>query len=153
MYSKEEEKALRSAFWGTLTQKIQKYRSVSGRRINWFKYPTRLSDIYIRVEADRFGCRVCIDLQFRNPGIRELFYEQFLETKTVFENLMETEVKWYPSYTHSYGTEVARISVENTETNLFVQEDWIKMHNFIITHLRKIDEYWVDFGDLYTSLK
>jgi hypothetical protein len=153
MYSKEEEKALRSAFWGTLTQKIQKFRSISGRRVNWFKYPTGLNDIYIRVEADHLGCRVCIDLQFKDTGIRELFYEQFLETKTVFQNMIETEVTWNPNYEHQYGTKVARISMENTNTNLFVQDDWLEMHKFIIEHLKKVDSYWTDFGDLYTSLK
>ncbi len=152
MFTKDEEKALRSAFWGTLTDKIQKNRSISGRRINWFKYPTGLHDIYIRTEADSNGCRVCIDMQFKNSGIRELFYEQFLETKTVFQNIMETEVIWNPSHKHTYGTEVARISVENNHTNLFRQEDWPEMHEFIIHHMKKMDAYWNDFGELYITL-
>lgn len=152
MFSKEEEKALRSAFWGTLTTKAQKHRSVSGRRINWFKYPTGLNDIYIRVEADQHGCRVCIDMQFKNDGIRELFYEQFLETKTVFENTIGSPIIWNPHYKHPYGTEVARISMENNSTNLFKQEDWPEMHGFIINHLRKVDAYWEDFGELYKTL-
>ena len=152
MFSKEEEKALRSAFWGTLTNKIQKHRSASGRKVNWFKYPTHINDIYIRVEADQFGCRVCIDLQFKNDGIRELFYEQFLETKTVFENIMVSPVIWNPNFTHKYGTQVARISVENTSTRLFNQEDWPEMHEFLESHLRRVDEYWSDFDELYTTL-
>ena len=153
MFSKDEEKALRSAFWGTLTTKIQKYRSVSGRRINWFKYPTGLNEIYIRTEVDQHGCRICIDLQFKDAGIRELFYEQFLETKTVFENTMKSPIVWNPQFEHSYGTEVARISVENNTTNLFNQEDWPEMHTFIVTHLRRVDEYWEDFGELFKTLK
>lgn len=153
MFTKDEEKALRSAFWGSLTETIQKFRSVSGRRINWFKYPTGLNEIYIRTEVDQHGCRVCIDLQFKNEGIRELFYEQFLETKTVFENTMVSPIIWNPNYEHSYGTEVSRISVENNTTNLFRQEDWSEMQNFIITHLRRVDEYWEDFGELFKTLK
>lgn len=153
MFSKDEEKALRSAFWGTLTNKIQKFRSISGRRINWFKYPTGLNEIYIRTEVDQHGCRICIDLQFKNEGIRELFYEQFLETKTVFENTMKTEVTWTPNFMHPYGTEVSRISVENNTTNLFNQEDWSEMHSFIINHLRRVDEYWSEFGELFKMLK
>lgn len=152
MFSKDEEKALRSAFWQGLTNKAQKHRSASGRRVNWFKYPTRINDIYIRAEADTNGCRVCIDLQFKNAGIRELFYEQFLETKTVFENIMISPVVWQPNFEHEYGTQVARISVENTTTNLFVQEDWPEMQTFILNHLRRVDEYWNDFGELYTTL-
>lgn len=153
MYNKEEKKALTAAFWGTLTPKIQKFRSASGRKVNWFKYPTGLNDIYVRVEADQNGCRICIDLQFKNDGIRELFYEQFLETKTVFENTMETPVKWSPNYVHSYGTIVSRISVENNTTNLYNQETWMEMQEFIITHLKRVDEYWNDFGDLFKTLK
>lgn len=152
MFTKDEEKALRSAFWGSLTTKAQKHRSSTGRRINWFKYPTGLNDIYIRTEVDQKGCRVCIDLQFKNEGIRELFYEQFLETKTVFENTMISPVIWNPTHEHSYGTEVARISIENNTTNLYKQEDWTEMQDFIVTHLRRIDTYWEDFGELYKTL-
>jgi hypothetical protein len=153
MFSKDEEKAIRSAFWGTLTTKAQKHRSSAGKRINWFKYPTGLNDIYIRTEVDKNGCRVCIDLQFKDPGIRELFYEQFLETKTVFENTMISPINWKPNYEHGYGTEVSRISVENTTTNLYRQEDWPEMHTFIVTHLRRLDVYWEDFGELFKTLK
>ena len=153
MFTKDEEKALKAAFWGTLTTKIQKFRSVNGRRINWFKYPTGLNDIYVRTEVDQHGCRVCVDLQFKNVGIRELFYEQFLETKTVFENTLESPVKWQPHFDHAYGTTVSRVSVENTTTNLYRQEDWPEMHTFIITHLKRIDEYWNDFGELFKLLK
>ncbi len=136
-----------------MTEKIQRFRSVSGRRINWFKYPTGLNEIYIRTEVDHNGCRICIDLQFKNEGIRELFYEQFLETKTVFENTMKSPVTWNPHYAHSYGTEVARISVENNTTSLFRQEDWVEMQDFIVTHLRRVDHYWEDFGELFKTLK
>jgi hypothetical protein len=153
MFSKDEEKAIRSAFWGGLTAKIQKHRSVSGKRINWFKYPTGLNDIYIRVEVDRHGCRICIDLQFKDSDIRELFYEQFLETKTVFENAVKSPIKWEPNFEHSYGTEVSRISIENNHTNLYQQDDWVEMHNFIITHMRRVDEYWDNFGELFKTLK
>ncbi len=153
MFTKDEEKAIKGAFWGTLTQKIQKYRSVSGRRVNWFKYRTGLNEIFVRVEVDQYGCKVCIDLQFKNDGIRELFYEQFLETKTVFENTMISPVKWHPNYEHGYGTVVSRVSVENDTTNLYRQEDWPEMHEFIITHLRRVDEYWDDFGELFKTLK
>lgn len=152
MYKKEEEKALRSAFWGSLTAKMKKFRSSTGKKVDWFKYPTGMKDIYIRVEADQKGCRICIDLQFRNEGIRELFYEQFLETKTVFQNMVKAPVNWNPNYAHPYGTEVARISIENSTTNFFNQDDWLEMHEFIITHLRLVDEYWEDFGELYKSL-
>ena len=153
MFTKDEEKALRSAFWGSLTTKMQNYRSSTGRRVNWFKYPTGLNDIYIRTEVDQRGCRVCIDLQFKDEGIRELFYEQFLETKTVFESTLKSPVIWNPHFQHSYGTEIARVSVENNTTSLFRQEDWTEMQDFIVTHLRRIDEYWEDFGELYKTLK
>jgi len=153
MFTKDEEKALRSAFWTSLTTKMQKHRSSTGRRINWFKYPTGLHDIYVRTEVDKHGCRICIDLQFKNDGIRELFYEQFLETKTVFENAMQSPVIWIPNFKHPYGTEVSRIMVENNTTNLFRQEDWPEMQEFIVTHLRRVDVYWEDFGELYKTLK
>lgn len=153
MFSKDEEKALRNAFWGTLTTRMQKKRGASGSRLNWFKYPTGLRDIYVRTEVGTFGCRVCIDLQFKHEGIRDLFFEQFLETKTALEEAMKVPVKWQPKYKHDTGKEIARISIENTSTNMFVQEDWAEMHDFIYNGLLNVDAYWNEFGELYKTLK
>ena len=152
MFSKEEEKAIRTEFWDTLLKKSRAHKSASGKKVNWMKYPTGMKDVYLRAEADKDGCRVCIDFQFRDAGIRELFMEQFLETKTVFENTMETQVHWLPHYTHSYKTEVARVMVENTSTNMFKKQDWEEMHEFILTHLRRADTYWIEFNELFFTL-
>jgi hypothetical protein len=153
MFSKDEEKALRGAFWSTLTARMQKKRGASGRRLNWFKYPTGLRDIYVRTEVDHTGCRVCIDLQFKHADIRELFFEQFLETKTVFEETMKVPVKWQPKFNHITGKEISRISIENNTTNLFNQDNWAEMHDFIHDGLVSVDTYWNDFGELYKTLQ
>lgn len=152
MFTKEQEKELRAAFWEKLVATLKGQRSASGKKINWMKYPTGMKDVFIRAEADAHGCRVCIDFQFKDAGIRSLFYDQFLETKTVFENMVEWPVNWQPEYTHAYGTTVARISVEYPNTHLFRRSDWPQMHQFLKKQFIQIDSYWTEFNELYFML-
>lgn len=152
MFTKEEEKALRSEFWDILLKELRQHKSAEGRKINWLKYPTGMKDVFIRGEADHNGCRICLDFQFKNNGIRELFWEQLLETKTVFENTMDWPVNWIPNFKHSYGTEISRVCVEYPNTHLFRKKDWPQMHQFMVKQFRNFDTYWSEFNELYFML-
>jgi hypothetical protein len=66
---------------------------------------------------------------------------------------MKVPVKWQPKYKHPHGKEITRISIENQTTNLFKQDDWVEMQDFVCEALVNIDSYWNDFGELFKTLK
>ena len=152
MLSKEEAKNLRIEFWTRLEEQMQKIKNPHGSKVNWVSYNTGIKHLYFRMEADEKGCRLVIDLQFPDDGIREIFYEQFTE----FSNLLEGKLKglqWLPEYEHSNGKTISRIYTERADCHLFNRDDWDKMHLFLKLNFAKLDEFWTEFGEVFHNLK
>lgn len=152
MYSKEDMKALRIDFWGKLQGQMEKMRNPHGSKVNWMNYNTNIKHLYFRMEADENGARLCIDLQFPDKGIRELYYEQFQE----FQDMLSSKFKyleWYPEWEHWNGKQISRIVVEQAGTDIRNKQDWDKMHLFLKLNFAKLDEFWVEFGEVFKNLK
>jgi len=153
MYGKEEALELRKLFWTSFGKYMGKHRSVHGNKVQWVNYKTRVKDIYFRLEADKRTARVFIDLQHRDPEIRDLIFEQFTQLKTVFHDQTETEWEWYPSYTNEYKTNVARIMIEIEGVNLYNKDTWNDIFPFFEKHMVGLDAFWVEFYDVFKNLE
>ena len=153
MYSKEEVKENRIAFWGKLENEMEKIRNPHGTKVSWMNYNTGFNDLYFRMEADEVGVRLCIDIQFADPGIREVFYEQFQEFQSMFEGLFKEHLKWYPEFEHSNGRTISRLAIEKDKVSIFNRRDWDKMHLFLKLNFKKLDEFWCEFGEVFRGLK
>ena len=81
MYSKAEVTQLRQAFWTALGQYMAPVPSAEGDTTNWINYKTGLKNVYFRMQADNRRASIAIELTHPDAGIRELFWEQFLELK------------------------------------------------------------------------
>lgn len=152
MYSKEEMKALRIEFWGQLQNQMEKMRNPYGSKVNWMNYNTNIKHLYFRMEADEQGARLCVDLQFPDKAIREIYYEQFLEFKDQLDSKFKG-LHWLPEWDHWNGKQIARIVLEQEGTDIREQSDWDKMHLFLKLNFAKLDEFWVEFGEVFKNLK
>ena len=83
MYSKAEATQLRQAFWTTFGQYMAPVPSAEGDTTNWINYKTGIKHLYFRMQADNRRAYVAIEMNHPDAGIRELFFEQFRELKTV----------------------------------------------------------------------
>jgi len=154
MYGKEESIALRKLFWTSFGKYIGHNKNAAGRKTKWLNYRSGVKDIYFRLEIDKRKARVCIDLQHNDEGIRALFYEQFLEVKTVFTDITETsEWIWLDYYCNEYNKEMSRIYVEIEDVNLYEQTTWNTIFPFFSSHLIALDVFWDEFKDLFKQLE
>ena len=76
MYSKEESKSLRKEFWTSFGVYMKKYNKVYQGKINWVNYNTKCKDIYFRLDVNKKKASFSFDLQHRDSGLRELFYDK-----------------------------------------------------------------------------
>ncbi|UKN02397.1 DUF4268 domain-containing protein [Paracrocinitomix mangrovi] len=152
MLSKEEAKQLRIDFWSKLSDQMEKMKNPFGSKVNWMNYNTGFNHLYFRMEADEEGCRLCIDIQFPDPGVREVFYEQFQEFSNILEGKFK-DLKWYPTFEHWNGKEISRIAIEKNDCNLNRREDWDKMHLFLKLNFAKLDAFWCEFDEVFKGLK
>ena len=152
MLSKEEAKNMRVEFWSRLEDQMSKIRNPHGSKVNWMNYNTGIRHLYFRMEADQEGARLCIDLQFADEGIRELYFEQFQEFKNLLNDRFK-DLKWYADWDHWNGKKISRIAMEKEGCQLYNRDDWDKMHLFLKVNFKKLDEFWDEFGEVFRNLK
>ena len=159
MLPKEERKALNEAFWAGFKTHMRACMSSSGRRINWINYPTGVKDVYMRMEVDAHGVRLCFDVQPKDDGIRSIIWEQMTELKTLMQAEMGIEAIYLEKSHYWNERLISRIKWEDNTLNYFNEEDIPKIIEFLkdklITHkefikqMKKCDD---DFEKMLKSV-
>jgi hypothetical protein len=152
MLSKEERKARNASFWDTFKKEMRSTKSSSGRAMSWVSYPSDVKDIYIRLETDQHGARLCFDIQAKDDGIRSILWEQMTELKKVLENEMTWETIWIEAYTTKEGKSISRIEWRNDELNFYKDEDWPLIRAFFAQRLVEFDRFYQEFKDILIAL-
>ena len=93
------------------------------------------------MDADSKKVTLSIHLSHKDEGIKELFWEQFLEFKFLFHSTLEEEWSW----------ENPTIWI-STNGNIFDKNQWQDMFSFLKTRLLKFDEFWTDAQEIFKSL-
>ncbi|MBL1281227.1 MAG: DUF4268 domain-containing protein [Fluviicola sp.] len=152
MLSKEELKEKNSAFWNDFRSEMNKVSSVAGRQVNWINYPTDVKDIYVRMEVDAKGARLCFDIQPKSDDIRSILWEQMTELKAVMTTEMGIEANWNEE-SHFWNERlISRIKWENNDLNYFNEEDVPKIIDFLKDKLIRFDKFYQEYKDILVNL-
>lgn len=153
MLSRQEKRDWHREFWTTFGVFMRKHQSMTGTKVKWLNYRTGVKDIYFRMEADGKKARFCIDIQHSDEGIRELYFEQFKEVKTVLEATIGEELIWDEAYYFEETRRTAcRIYAEKDKINIFDKSQWSELFAFFEKYIVGIDEFWADFNELFKAL-
>lgn len=153
MYSRQEASKLRQEFWTKFGRFMAHHRSAEGRRVNWINYKTGVRQVFFRSQADSRKIYLGIEINHADDGIRELFYEQFLELKTYLHSLLEEEWTWEPVYFNELDQPIARIYTEQSGLNVFEPDQWPEIMQFFKPRLLTLDEFWVDAKHTFLALQ
>jgi hypothetical protein len=153
MYSKAETTQLRQAFWTTLGQYMAPVPSAEGETTNWINYKTGLKHIYFRMQADTRQASIGIELMHPDAGIRELFWEQFLELRTLLHETLGEEWTWESHAVDANGQELSRIYKDLSPANLFNRDSWPALISFFKPRLIALDAFWTDAQYSFEALK
>lgn len=142
MYSKDEASQIRQSFLTTFGQYIAPQLSADGLKINWINYKTGVRNVYFRMDAENRSASISILINHPDTGIQELFYEQFVELKAIFNSYMEDEWTWAPLEYDRNGRIISRIYQEIKEVSIFNRNDWPKLISFFKPRIIAVDEFW-----------
>ncbi|SHK35809.1 DUF4268 domain-containing protein [Hymenobacter psychrotolerans] len=142
MYSKTEVTQLRQAFWTTFGQYMAPVPSAEGVPTNWINYKTGLKHVYFRMQADGRRATIGIELTHPDAGVRELFFEQFRELKTMLHEATGETWRWEADAIDANGQPLSRIFTELTPVNLFSRDDWPALISFFKPRIMTLDEFW-----------
>jgi hypothetical protein len=153
MYSKAEATQLRQAFWTAFGQYMAPVPSAEGETTNWINYKTGIKHLYFRMQADNRHASIGIELNHPDPGIRELFFEQFRELKTLLHEVLSEEWTWEESSVDAQGLPLSCIYTELRPANLFNRDDWPRLISFFKPRIIALDAFWADAQYTFEALK
>lgn len=152
MYGKEEGKEMRKRFWTAFGRYMQKHRSARGPKQKWLNYRTGVPHVFFRLDADNRTTRISIDIQHKDAGIRDLFFDQFEELQMLLESTLGEAWTWERSYFLETGREIGRIYTERKGWNLYDEQYWSEMFPWLGNRLVALDEIWADAIDIFQDL-
>ncbi|HEU4633358.1 MAG TPA: DUF4268 domain-containing protein [Flavisolibacter sp.] len=142
MYSRQEASQLRQEFWTSFGQYMAPVFSAEGEKINWINYKTGEKDIFFKMHADNKKASIGIELGHKDPGIQQLYFEQFAELRKILENALEEEWTWQLHTHDTNGKLISRIFTENGGVSIFKKEDWPSLISFFKPRIIALDEFW-----------
>lgn len=152
MLTREELKEKNRQFWTDFRKYMNKVKSSNGRRMNWIGYPSDVKNIYIRLQADAKGARLCFDIQPKDQGVREIIWEQMTELKKVMENCMKYETTWLEELYNDDGRIYSRIMWELNDVNYYNDADQLVIFEFLKNRLVEFDEFYQEYKEILISL-
>lgn len=152
MWSKEESRNRKKRFFTAFGVYMKKHKDEYGSRIRWVNYRTGVNAIKFRIEADNKNAFVCIDIINKDEGIREVFFEQFIEFKKVLNATM-TELIWEPSMYLQNGEEISRIYTILEGKSINNEADWVDIFRFFEQNLIALHDFWDLSQDVFKDLE
>jgi hypothetical protein len=153
LYSKDEASQLKQQFWTTFGQYISPQLSAEGLRLNWVNYKTGLKHVYFKMQADKRSASIAIELTHSDPGIQELFFEQFKEFKNILHATLDETWEWELHAKDESGKIISRIYKLIDGVSIFNKNDWPALISFFKPRIIKLDEFWNDVKDGFDALK
>ncbi|SHM22904.1 DUF4268 domain-containing protein [Mucilaginibacter sp. OK098] len=153
MYSKDEASQLKQQFWTTFGQYISPQLSAEGLRVNWVNYKTGIKHVYFKMQADKRSASIAIELTHSDPGIQELFFEQFKEFKNILHATLDETWEWELHGIDESGKSISRIYKQIDGVSIFNKADWPALISFFKPRIIALDEFWNDVKYGFDSLR
>lgn len=152
MLTKEELKEKKLIFWNDFKQLMSKVKSSNGKRMSWLSYPTDIKNIYLRLYTDKKEIALNFDIQFKDPTIRAVFWEQMNELKRVLENEMNEEGIWIEKCNSDSVEEFCRIQWKRKELNYLNDAHKEEIYSFFKEKLIAFDGFYQEYKDILIFL-
>jgi hypothetical protein len=153
MFTREEASHIREEFWTTFGRYMAPVLSAEGMKINWVNYHTRIKDVYFRMDAGSKSASIFISLEQRDPGIRELYFQQFLELKNMLHDVVGEAWEWQPQATVGEGKVISRIYKELNGASILNKDHWPDLISFLKPRIIALDSFWADARYSFESLR
>ena len=153
MYSKQEASQLRQEFWTAFGQYMNPILSAEGEKINWINYKTGEKNISFRMHADNKKAIIAIELNHKDIDIQQIYFEQFLQFKNLFDGALQEEWNWQLHTYDEHGKTISRIFKEKTGVSIFQKSDWPELISFFKPRIIALDTFWSSVKYAFESLR
>ncbi|RAW02893.1 DUF4268 domain-containing protein [Pseudochryseolinea flava] len=153
MFSREETSRIKEEFWTTFGRYMSPVPSVEGNKINWINYHTGLKHVHFRMITESKSALIAITIEHRDLEIQSLFFEQFLELKTLLHATLQEEWHWKLHETTSSEKIISKIYKELNGVSVLNKAQWPELISFFKPRIITLDEFWSDAKYSFDSLR
>jgi hypothetical protein len=153
MYSKQEASRLKQEFWTTFGQYMSPILSSEGEKTNWVNYKTGEKNIAFPMHADNKTATISVELSHKDKEIQQLYFEQFLQFRNLFEGVMDEMWSWKLHDYDEHGRIVSRIYKQESGVSIFQKNDWPVLISFFKPRIIALDEFWSSMKYAFESLR
>jgi hypothetical protein len=152
MYSKAEKKKYILDFWNGFGVYMKKYNADFGR-VRWVNYRSNVKDIFFRLNIDNKSATFSIEMQHKDEGLRELFFEQFKELKVVLEDNIREELIWEQKAFNQNNQPISGIFCDLNNVSIYNKDDWQSIFQFFEKRMVGLHTFWVEFEEIFKDLE
>jgi len=153
MFKRKEASRLREEFWTTFGRYMSPVPSATGLKINWINYKTTVKDVYFRMDVNRKSAVISITLEHTDDSMRELYFQQFQELKTLLYSTLEEEWDWQTHSLKADNRTMSCIYKELPGVSVFNKEQWPELISFFKPRIIALDRFWEDARYSFETLR
>lgn len=147
MYNREEAKQLRLDFWNGFGYYSRNLSHLKSQNNKWVLYHTKIKNLELKFELERFTARVILEINHRNENLRLDMFEQIQQYKTVVEETFGEALIWDYVYTLPTQKEVCRIYCEKDTFDFHKREHWPAIYQYLSAHMIKMEAAFYEIKD------
>ena len=153
MFTRQEASRIRQEFWTTFGKYMRPITAAEGIRVNWVNYHTGLKDVYFRMDAGKNFASVCISIEQSDADVRELYFDQFSEFRTLLQITLNEEWVWEKECNLPGGAVVSRIGKQLEGVSVFNKNDWPEIIAFLKPRIIALDSFWENARYSFDALR
>lgn len=152
MFSKNETREIKERFWTTFGQFMKPILSADALPINWVNYKTGVKHMFFRLDVVAKEATISIEIKHPDAGIRQLYFQQLLEYKNMFEAEMGTDYIWQEDYIDEFGKQYSRIYKNRQGYTIFNTAHWHELIPFFKKECIAFDAFWTMVKPVFEDL-
>ena len=147
MYSREEAKELRVAFWKQFQDFTNKRRKNKGRTGKWILDKTGINALNLRFHFDEQSALVGIDIETRNIDKRLALYEKLESTRSQINKALGENTIWELEYIRENNKAVSRIYTAIEGVSILNRQSWNRVNMFFFDRMTALEDYFLEYKD------
>jgi hypothetical protein len=148
MYSRQEKKDIRLAFWVEFGQKSAQLKIRNRLGKHWLLHKTEISGVRLCFSVTDAFAQVAIELIMKPETERLRWFMKMEALRSKFEKAFGKALVWELNYNRENLRDTSRIFFQIDEVSILRKDQWDTIHSFLIDNMLKLERAWLRNKDL-----
>lgn len=147
MYTKDEAKEFRTAFWDQFAAYTNKRRKNKGRTGKWILNRTGINSINLKFHFDNKSALVGIDVETKKLVTRLEKYEKLETIRKQINMALGENTQWEIEYTRENDKVISRIYTGISHVSIFDKTTWNRVNMFFFDRMTALEDMFLEYKD------